>query len=43
MVIFYAMRNYLTQGFQCFIKNPNTDRSKVTQVATEKYKASLAK
>ena len=32
---FYALGNYTTQGFQGFIKDPATDRSKAAQVAAE--------
>jgi len=35
MAKFYVMGNYTAQGFQGFIKDPNTDRSKAAQVAAD--------
>ena len=35
MAKFYAMGNYTAQGFQGFLKDPTSDRSKAAQVATE--------
>ena len=35
MAKFFAMGNYTAQGFQGFIKDPSTDRSKAAQVAAE--------
>ena len=35
MAKFYAMGNYTAQGFQGFIKDPSTDRSKAAQIAAE--------
>ena len=42
MAKFYAMGNYTTQGFQGFIKDPNTDRSKAAQVAAEAVGAKMS-
>ena len=36
------MGNYTTQGFQGFIKDPNTDRSKAAQVASEAVGAKMS-
>ena len=33
MAKYYAMGNYTAQGFQGFIKDPKTDRSKAAQIA----------
>ena len=41
MAKYYAMGNYTTQGFQGFIKDPNTDRSKAAQVAAEAVGAKM--
>jgi len=41
MAKFYAMGNYTTQGFQGFIKDPGTDRSKAAQVAAEAVGAKM--
>ena len=35
MAIFYALGNYTTQGFQGFIKDPTSDRSKAAKIAAE--------
>ena len=35
MAKFYAMGNYTAQGFQGFLKDPTSDRSKAAQTATE--------
>ena len=35
MAKFYALGNYTAQGFQGFVKDPKTDRSKAAQVAAE--------
>ena len=35
MAKFYAMGNYTSQGFQGFLKDPNSDRSKAAQGAAE--------
>ena len=35
MAKFYAMGNYTAQGFQGFLKDPNSDRSKAAQAAAE--------
>ena len=42
MAKFYAMGNYTAQGFQGFIKDPNTDRSKAAQVAAEAVGAKMS-
>ena len=39
---FYAMGKYTAQGFQGFIKDPGTDRSKAAQVAAEAVGAKLS-
>ena len=41
MAKFYAMGNYTAQGFQGFIKDPSTDRSKAAQVAAEAVGAEM--
>ena len=41
MAKFYALGNYTAQGFQGFIKDPKTDRSKAAQVAAEAVGAKL--
>ena len=41
MAIFYALGNYTTQGFQGFIKDPSSDRSKAAQVAAQAVGAKL--
>ena len=35
MATFYALGNYTAQGFQGFIKDPSSDRSKAAQAAAE--------
>ena len=35
MAKFYAMGNYTAQGFQGFLKDPTSDRSKAAQAAAE--------
>ena len=35
MAIFYALGNYTAQGFQGFIKDPSSDRSKAARAAAE--------
>tara|TARA_B110000438_G_C15311783_1_gene435677 strand:- start:25 stop:348 length:324 start_codon:yes stop_codon:yes gene_type:complete len=42
MAKFYAMGNYTAQGFQGFIKDPNTDRSKAAHVAAEAVGAKMS-
>jgi len=42
MAKFYAMGNYTTQGFQGFIKDPSTDRSKAAHVAAEAVGAKMS-
>ena len=42
MAKFYAMGNYTAQGFQGFIKDPNTDRSKAAQIAAEAVGAKMS-
>ena len=42
MAKFYAMGNYTAQGFQGFIKDPGTDRSKAAQVAAESVGAKMS-
>ena len=42
MAIFYALGNYTAQGFQGFIKDPSTDRSKAAQVAAEAVGAKMS-
>ena len=41
MAKFYVLGNYTAQGFQGFIKDPKTDRSKAAQVAAEAVGAKL--
>ena len=41
MATFYAFGNYTTQGFQGFIKDPSSDRSKAAKVAAEAVGAKL--
>jgi len=41
MAKFYAMGNYTAQGFQGFLKDPTSDRSKAAQVAAEAVGAKL--
>ena len=41
MAIFYALGNYTTQGFQGFIKDPTSDRSKAAKIAAEAVGAKL--
>ena len=41
MATFYALGNYTTQGFQGFIKDPKSDRSKAAQTAAEAVGAKL--
>ena len=41
MATFYALGNYTTQGFQGFIKDPSSDRSKAAKVAAEAVGAKL--
>ncbi len=41
MATFYALGNYTTQGFQGFIKDPSSDRSKAARVAAEAVGAKL--
>ena len=41
MAKFYALGNYTAQGFQGFVKDPKTDRSKAAQVAAEAVGAKL--
>ena len=38
---FYAMGNYTAQGFQGFIKDPTTDRSKAAKIAAEAVGAKM--
>ena len=42
MTKFYAMGNYTSQGFQGFVKDPSTDRSKAAQVAAEAVGAKMS-
>ena len=42
MAKFYAMGNYTAQGFQGFIKDPGTDRSKAAQIAAEAVGAKMS-
>ena len=42
MAKFYAMGNYTAQGFQGFIKDPSTDRSRAAQVAAEAVGANMS-
>ena len=41
MAKFYMMGNYTTQGFQGFIKDPTSDRSKAAQAAAEAVGAKM--
>ena len=41
MAKFYLMGNYTAQGFQGFLKDPNSDRSKAAQTAAEAVGAQL--
>ena len=41
MATFYALGNYTTQGFQGFIKDPKSDRSKAAQAAAEAVGAKM--
>ena len=41
MATFYALGNYTTQGFQGFIKDPSSDRSKAAQAAAQAVGAKL--
>ena len=41
MAKFYALGNYTAQGFQGFVKDPKTDRSKAAQVAADAVGAKL--
>ena len=41
MAKFYMMGNYTTQGFQGFLKDPKSDRSKAAQAASEAVGAKL--
>ena len=41
MATFYAFGNYTTQGFQGFIKDPSSDRSKAAQAAAQAVGAKL--
>ncbi len=41
MAKFYALGKYTTLGFQGFIKDPKTDRSKAAQIAAEAVGAKL--
>ena len=41
MAKFYALGNYTAQGFQGFIKDPKSDRSKAAQIAAEAVGAKL--
>ena len=41
MATFYALGNYTTQGFQGFIKDPKSDRSKAAQAAAQAVGAKL--
>ena len=42
MAKFYAMGNYTAQGFQGFIKDPGTDRSKAAHIAAESVGAKMS-
>ena len=37
MAKFYMMGNYTTQGFQGFLKDPKSDRSKAAQAAADAW------
>jgi len=41
MATFYALGNYTAQGFQGFIKDPSSDRSKAAQTAAQAVGAKL--
>ena len=41
MATFYALGNYTVQGFQGFIKDPTSDRSKAAKTAAEAVGAKL--
>ena len=41
MAKFYALGNYTAQGFQGFIKDPGSDRSKAAQTAADAVGAKL--
>ena len=41
MAKFYMMGNYTTQGFQGFLKDPKSDRSKAAQAASEAVGAKM--
>ena len=41
MATFYAFGNYTAQGFQGFIKDPSSDRSKAAKIAAEAVGAKL--
>ena len=41
MATFYALGNYTTQGFQGFIKDPSSDRSKAAQAAAQAVGAKM--
>ena len=41
MAKFYLMGNYTAQGFQGFLKDPNSDRSKSAQTAADAVGAKL--
>ena len=41
MAKFYMMGNYTAQGFQGFLKNPKTDRSKAAQTAADAVGAKM--
>jgi len=42
MAKFYAMGNYTAQGFQGFLKDPTSDRSKAARAATEAWELNLS-
>ena len=42
MAKFYMMGNYTAQGFQGFLKDPTTDRSKAAQAATDAVGAKMS-
>ena len=41
MAQFYMMGNYTTQGFQGFLKDPKSDRSKAAQAASDAVGAKM--
>ena len=41
MAKFYMMGNYTTQGFQGFLKDPKSDRSKAAQAASDAVGAKM--